>query len=312
MPLMFQKGNVLVWLVVVLLIISFLGGGLYYYLEIYTPAQYAKAVISIYDEIKTQHLETNFQGTDDYEGLLAVLDEYSIIFSRMNDQLSQLKPSPIGSVPPFLTSAKRSIQIHEDFTKILEVFISNIGQAQEQAKKQSQFIVKAKELLLLLRPDLTEYPPKAVPEGQGVTLPPPPNTVGEYLAVWESRISKAKVVAEDLFSEPQDLGDVSFDELKSLWLETQQGYDALLPFLNKQEPKLTFYEVQKLTPEGDKAVFAKVDKIDEFLPMLESVLIRNNAENILKNSFISTPPDFNLRTSRLEAAIKDLKAKYKN
>lgn len=311
MPLKFQKGSIWIWLIVIFLFIGLLGGGLYYYLEIHTPAQYAKVVIPIYDEIKTQHLEPSFQGTDDYEGLLAVLDEYSITFSRMNDQLSKLKPLPIGNALPFLTNAKRSIQIHEDFTKILEVFISNIDQAQEQAKKQSQFIVKAKELFLLLRPDLTEYPPKAVPEGQGVSLPPPPNTVGEYLAVWEPRITKARVVAKDLFSEPQDLGEVSFDELKSLWLETQQGYDALLPFLKKQEPKLTFYDVQKHISESDKAVFAKVDKIDEFLPMLENVLIRNKAENILKNAFISTPADFNLRTSRIDKAIKELKEKYK-
>ena len=114
-----------------------------------------------------------------------------------------------------------------------------------------------------------------------------------------------------VFSEPQDLGEVSFDELKSLWQKAIEGYDLYIPFLKRQDPNLTLSEAQGLVPEGDKAAFEKAfDAVDQFLPLLENVLIRNKAENILKNAFISTPADFSLRTSRIDKAIKELKAKY--
>lgn len=311
MPFKSQKGNILIWLIAILLIIGLLGGGLYYYLEVYTPAQYAKAVIPLYDQIRTQQVgRGNPTGSDDYEDISRILNPYEASLTQANAKLSKLKPSPVTAVPSFLTNTKRSQQIQEDFTKILELFLSNIA----KANKQAQLMIKVKELILLLRPDLTEYPPKAVPLGQGSPLPPPPSTAGEFLTVWELRVPKAKVVAKDLFSEPQDLGNVSFDELKSLWLETEQGFDAIIPFLKKQDPNLPISEAQKLVPENEKPLYDKVDKIDEFLPLLENLLIRNSAENILK--FYLFGPDsveqseFNSRAARLDAAIKDLKGKY--
>lgn len=304
-----QKGFIWIWLIVIFVIIGVLGGGLYYYLEIYNPVQYAKAVIPIYDEIRTQQVGMNFKGGGDYEGAVTTLNQYETSFTNWHNQLRVLNPSPISNLPSFLTNTKKSQQIQEDFTMILDFFISNIAGAKEKA----HFMIKAKDLFLLLRPDLTEYPPKAVPAGQGVPLPPPPNTVGEYLTVWEGRISQAKVVAADLFSEPQDLGEVSFEELKSLWLETEEGFDAVFSFLKTQDPNIPFSEVQKLIPKSEQAVYLKVDKIDEFLPLFEKVLIRYSAENILKFQFSadsSTQSEFNLRTGRLDVAIKDIKAKY--
>lgn len=309
MPIRPQKGSILIWLIVIFLIIVSLGGGLYYYLEIYSPAKYAKAVIPIYDEIRTQQVEMNFKGGGDYEGALTALDQYEASFTDWRDQLLRLKPSLFNNSPSFLSNSNRSQQIQEDFTAILDFFISNIADVKEKV----QFTMKAKQLFLLLRPDLTEYPPKAVPAGQGIPLPPPPNTVGEYLTAWEGRISQAKVVTEDLFSESQDLGDVSFDELKSLWQETLQGYNLVIPFLKKQDPGLPLTDAQKLVPENEKVLFDKVDKIDEFLPLLEKVLIRYSAENILKFQFASdgqTQSELDLRYKRLDEALKDIKAKY--
>lgn len=298
----------LIILVIILFALLIFGTAGYYYLEIYTPAQYAEAVIPIYDEIRSQEVGTgSLKGGGDYEGLLLILDQYQTFLTKEKVKLSNLKPSPIDTTPSFLANTERSKQIQEDLTKILEVFLSSIA----QAKKQAQFMIKAKELLLLLRPDLTIYPPPAVPAGQGAPSPPPPSTVGEHLSVWEARVPKAKEVAKDLFSKPQDLRAASFEELKSLWLETEQGLDVLIPFLKNQDPSLSLSEAQKLVPEGDKAVFAKVDKIDEFLPMLENVLIRNNAENILNSQFSagsSIQSELKLRGGRLEAAIKDIKA----
>lgn len=294
-------------LVIIVIILLTFGGGGYYYLEIYTPAQYAKAVTPLYNEITSQEVGTsNLKGGGDYEGLLLILDQYQAFLTQEKVKLANLKPSPIKTLPSIFPNTARSKQIQEDFAKILEVFLANIAQAQ----KQAQLMIKAKELFLLLRPDLTTYPPPAVPAGQGEPSPPPPSTAGEFLSVWETRVPKAKAVANDLFSQPQDLGEVSLDELKSLWLETEQGFDALIPFLKRQDPKISLSELQKIVPERDKAVFDKVDKIDEFLPMLESALIRNSAENILNAQFSATQSELKLRGERLETAIKDLKAKY--
>lgn len=303
-----KKLAIIIFIVVAVLLLLFDAGG-YYYLEIYQPAQYSKAVIPIYDEIRTQQVEMNFKGGGDYEGAVATLDQYETSFTNWRNQLRVLNPSPISKPPSFLTNAQRSQQIQEDFTKILDFFISNIA----DTKQKVHFMIKAKDLFLLLKPDLTEYPPKAVPTGQGIPLPPPPNTAGEFLAVWEVRVPKAKLVAQDLFNEPQDLGDVSFDELKSLWQETEQGFDVIIPFLKKQDSNLPLRDAQKLVPESDKSVFAKVDKIDEFLPKLENVLIRNNAENILMYQFAinnSNKLAFETRSKRLDNNIKHLKEKY--
>lgn len=315
MPQKDQKGSILIWLIVIFLIVSLLGGGLYYFLEIYSPAQYAKAVVPIYDEIKSQNLRSgNSTRSDNYEDILIFLDEFQSSLTQINVKLSNLKPSPIKSLPPFLANTKRSQQIHEDFTKALEILLSNIDKSKEQFKKKAQFMVKAKQLILLLRPDLKTYPPPAVPAGQGEPLPPPPNTAGEFLSVWEGRIPQAKIVAQELFSEPQDLGEVSFDELKLLWLETEQGFDVIIPFLKKQDPNLSLRDAQKLVLASDRPMYDKVDKIDEFLPLLEKVLIKNSAENIIKSQFIldnDAQSELNLRTKRLDEAIKDIRKKYK-
>lgn len=303
-----KKLVIIVFIIVAMLLLLFSGGG-YYYLEIYQPAQYSKAVIPIYDEIRTQQVEMNFKGGGDYESAVATLDQYETSFTNWRNQLWILNPSPISNPPAFLTNSKRSRQIQEDFTKILDFFISNIADAKEKA----HFMIKAKDLFLLLRLDLTEYPPKAVPAGQGTPLPPPPNTAGQFLTVWEVRVPKAKLVAQGLFNEQQDLGDVSFDELKSLWQETEQGFGVILPFLKKQDSNLPLRDAQKLVPENEKVLFDKVDKIDELLPKLESVLIRNSVENILKFQFESDNSnklEFETRSKRLDNNIKQLKKKY--
>lgn len=113
MPLKFQKGSILIWLVVIFLIFGLLGGGSYYYLEIYAPAQYAKAVVNIYDEIRTQQVEMNFKGGGDYEGALAALDQYQQSFTRWSDQLSKINPSPLNYLPPLLNNTRRSQQISD-------------------------------------------------------------------------------------------------------------------------------------------------------------------------------------------------------
>lgn len=309
MPLKFKKRSVLIFLLVLFLSFGLVSGGLYYYLEIYIPERYAKEILPLFEQMGSQPPETaNLKGGGDYEGALNNLNIYDQYFSQKLEQLQKLHPSLLKNPPSFLANAQRSQQIQEDFTKILEVFKANIG----KAKQQVQFASKAKELFLLLRPDLNTYPPKAVPAGQTTPLTPAPNTVSEFLAVWEARVPKAKKVAQALFSEPQDLGEVSFEELESLWLETEQGLDNLIPFLKKQNPKLTISELQKLVPENEQVVFAKVDKIDEFLPLLEKVLIRNNAENILNFQFSSdsvTQSELNVRYKRLDAAIKAIKVK---
>lgn len=305
-----SKNLVIIMFIITVVLLFLFGGGGYYYFEIYQPSQYVKAVIPIYDELRSQPMGGgNPTGSDDYEDILIILDQYQASLTQINVKLSKLKPSPIKTIPSFLTNAKESQQIQEDFTKILEEFISKIA----KAKNQAQLMIKAKELILLLRPDLTVYPPLAVPAGQGTPSPPPPSTAGEFLTVWEERVPKAKVVAKDFFSEPQDLGDVSFDELKSLWQETEQGFDVILSFLKKQDSNLPLRDAQKLVPQNEKVLFDKVDKIDEFLPKLESVLIRNSAENILRTQFLiddAKRSEFETRFARLDSAIRELKKKY--
>ncbi|MBI2034790.1 MAG: hypothetical protein HYT11_03615 [Candidatus Levybacteria bacterium] len=295
-------------IVAVLLLFSVFGS--YYYLEIYQPNQYAKKVIPIYDEITSNQMGIgNNQGSNTYEDVLIFLDQYQAFLTQAKVKVATLKPSPLKTAPSFLANTKRSQQIQEDFTRILEFFIDNIS----AAKTQVQFMVKAKELFLLLRPDLTAYPPKAELAGQGTPLPPPPSTAGEFLTVWEPRISKAKIIAQELFDEPQDVQGIDLEELKSLWQETEEGLDVLLPFLRKQDSKLSMSEVQKLIPEGEKALFAKVDKIDEFRPKLENVLIRNSGENILRYQFEfnnSKKGEFETSFARLNTNIKQLKEKY--
>lgn len=309
MPQKFPKGVILVWLGFLLLLGSIVCVGLYYFLEVYSPEKYTKNIVTYFQKIGSPGVVSGKPtGGNTYEDVLVSLDEYKEVFTQINNDLAKNKPIAINILPSIFPNSNRSYQIHKDLMKIIDIFLVNI----ENAKKKAKFMITARDLLVTLRPDLSTYPPPAVPAGQGVPLPPPPSTASEYLAVWEARVPKAISLAQELFKEPQDLGEVSYDELKKLWLETEQGLEALIPFLKKQDPNLTISELQKLVPENEKIIYDKVDRIDEFRPLLEKVLIRYSPDNLLMFQNIMdsrNKEEFDLTARRLEAALKGIEAK---
>lgn len=266
------------------MVLILVGGGIYYYSEIYQPEKYAKAIIPIFEELDSK-IQTSqnqiLKDSKDYQGAIKVLQDQQAFLEKTRDKLDSLKPP------------RKMGQLHQDFQKALDLLIP----ASFDAQKITSFIIKANELYDILKP-------KDEPKD---------STVGEFVKFWEDRIAQAKIVAADLFQEKPPKADMlQFDKLKSTWQETAEGYDAALNYLKRQDPNMLVSNVSEDSiPSEEKAKIRKVDKIDDFLPMLEDVA-RADAESLIKFSVITTlaGEELNKLGSQVETGIKELKEKY--
>lgn len=285
MPPVNQKGFSAILVVIFIVVLaSLVLGGIYYYSELYQPAKYAKAVIPLFENLKSQIqisqrqvLKEGSTTTQD----IKVLQDQQALFEKTKDELSSLKPP------------RKMSQLHQDFSKMLDLLI----EASLDAQNITGFIIKAEKLYGLLKPEDKPKDP----------------TVYQFIKFWEDRIAQAKIVALDLFQEkPPKADQLKFDKLKSTWQETQEGYEAALNYLKRQDPNILTSNVSSEDiPEEEKAKIKKADKLDEFLSLLENVA-RADAEGLIKftTTGVLDVEELNQLGSKVDKSIEELKGKY--
>src|SRR3989344_5904996 len=90
-----QKGNKKLLIVLVVDIILGLGGGWYWYVMMYQPAQYAKAIFALEAEMQAygaQSGQPQFRWRYDYETALNALDKHEAFFVQFNKRIEALNP----------------------------------------------------------------------------------------------------------------------------------------------------------------------------------------------------------------------------
>ncbi len=268
-----------------------LGVGGYWYLAIYQPAEYAKALIQVNAEIEAAgdiFSTPELKGNDDYDGALLVLRQRKDFLEGFQEKFTSLN----------LPLLAKDGQIKEDVLRILEIMLVMNNDAEERAL----FFVKAKELHEVF---------ELVPEQKGTTI----GDVQEYVT---EVINQAKEKSQTLFEttffektlfekEPPELdGEVSFVQLKSAWEEALPAFDVILPFFLSQDPNLPATQNIPFPPAVEEAN----NKIQEFINLLKLVVQNNSAWDIVSHRFTGDifQEELDTRNARLQEAIDKLKA----
>src|SRR3989338_4958942 len=90
-----------------------IGGGSYYYFEIYQPAHYAASLLSLYQKLESAGLQpdtSSLAGASDYENALKILDGRIKILGSIQKDLAAIK------MPKRLENYKKEFLEYIDFT----------------------------------------------------------------------------------------------------------------------------------------------------------------------------------------------------
>lgn len=285
MPLKFQKGFGLVYIILIIFIAILTLGGGYYYLEVYRSAQYAKVAIPLIETVRQtieQSPSSKLKDKNDYAGAQVILKEHEQVLTQVKEQLLSFKLVPF-----------KDKQVHQDFLTVLDWFIA----ANLDAQKNAVFFQTADQLWTLIKPEVA-------PESQ---------TVGDYLNIWQDKLEPMQELAVDLFTEkPPGLDDNSYNQLKTSWEYAILGYTIPIRFFQTQErsklyrdatANLTEDTLQPFLTEYDRQNLDKIENaIDEFPRLLESILIKGPADNIVRSASMPniSQEEFGEKTSRLQ------------
>lgn len=266
-------------IVLTIALLLFFGGG-YWYFIIYEPAQYAKAVLALEDELKSygeRAGQPQFRWRYDYETAINALDRHEAFFSQWFKKIQDLRP------PLFNQEMKK---LHENLVSIGTEFPKGI----DRAKKHIAFARNAIGLFRNYRPESSTIRETIQPE-----LRPPqsflpsalPYDLGTAADAWRSQLAASKSYADAMFNQEVDIGGDTFNELKSLWGEINTAAETVLPALEQKFGRKMPLRSLPRPSELEKTIpgATSLDKIDEFLNKLEAVIIRSSAEQILMSSF---------------------------
>lgn len=206
-------------LVITALVVILGGGGGYWYLEVYQPAEYAKAAVALYKEWRdgTESNKASIiakeKGVYDYVATLETLQSLEEFLVQEQAKLSNLKS-------PFLSGIAK--QFHADFSEFLNKSVEMVRNAKNRAK----FVAKAQEYENLF----SEKGDAPVIIGkQSAPIALRMRTPEEMWREFETKIPRAKTLGSALFAEEiTRLNGISFSQLKTAWKETSPAFDILI------------------------------------------------------------------------------------
>ena len=301
-----KKSNKKLLIVLVIVIILGLGGGGYWYVMIYQPAQYAKAIFALEIELQaygTQSGQSQFRWRYDYDTALNALDKHEVFFAQFNKKIEALNP------PPFDQEMK---ELKENLLFFGGGFTGGVN----NGRRTIVFVKDAIEIYKIYYPESTTIRETLPPELRSSQPSVPrsqPYDLGTAIDFWKSLLASAKPYADRMFNQdPINLGDNYFSDLKSLWGEMSRAHNTVLPVLEQKfgrnYPLSSLphqQELEKIIPGA-----ASLDKIDEFLQKLESVIIRGSAEGISQSTVYPQSPELQSRSQSMNESLKKLKEKY--
>lgn len=285
----------------VVIILLLAAEGAYWFLEIYQPAEYARAVIPVYESSLVPGAKENAAETvdaDDYAAAAEIFDEKKQSLEKTRQGLAALKPP------------RKMKEFHEDFLSSLSFFISSF----ESGKKKADFFIRAGELDSEIK-NIFEYlkPETPVPPAAPKIVVP---KVQELESVWQKHMSKSKAIGGELFKTELTLlllGEPSFGELKSRWQEAASSFDVLLGLIGLMKPISPIDQASRaLTPAQNKQGEEAFKKIEKFTDLLKEALAKNKADDILSSPYAisASQVEASERAFRFHWAIQNFKKVY--
>lgn len=274
-----------------ILAILAVGGGSFYYFEIYQPRIYVTLLLSLYQKLEQRGLQPNtssLKDAADYESALKILEERIRLLQALQDELTRIQ------------APKRMADIEKEFADYLA-----FTQTQHvHAIPLASFIKEASELQDAIKNASGGF----TPEHNKVV------TMGDFQTFLDERIPHIQTVATKLFSkEITELTSPSFSELKSLWQNASPTFDIVLKKVKGANPKLSMSQGGDLfTPQETKQLNTYNKNLEEFVKKLEVLVKQYSAYDLL--TFHGIPNISSMETSEraLEfyQTIQALKKQY--
>lgn len=275
-----------------IIILIILAGGGYWYLEIYSPVQYAKAATALWEQFQTttsrdpELTGVNFNNEKDYAGALQILQRRLALAEKIRDDLAALRVS------------RNMKEIHADLLFVMNGYLA----VTTDAVRRATFFSNAVTLTKIFQPDPPPFDSETA-------------TIRQYQDYFTSVFPRATSAGDTLFSEepPSLHGDVSFIELKARWEAVKPAFSTILSYILKQNPdkRMKGYSPVRPTQEETDAQ----NKLSAFGQMLDSAMRQNTTRGILSYSSINniggvTEEEFEARLKKLETEMEDVKKTY--
>ena len=310
-PVRKQNKKLILWIIVgTIFLFTVCVGIYYYYLEFQRPPQDAKQIITLYEDIREfDRLLGNqdIQDSLDYMKTLDILEKRNEFLLRHQDRLLVIKP--IKNIFPVNLSprAYKITQIHQSLSELIELGIA----ANADAKQKTIFLKDAYELLAALG----QYAPR-VQQAQlreNILDPRQPRTVKLILEDWETRITKAKKLGNNLFAKNIPFSEADSLQLKTAWEKANGGFGDVLAYLRSKDQSSTI-SFQTTLPQPQTAQeqqqYKGVEDVNQFIILLGSTLNNNNVQNILSYRSYDKQQDLESIGSNFEKQISELRQSY--
>lgn len=286
MPQRKQKGfSTIIVAISMVLLAGVVFGGIYYYTQVYRPAQYAKGVVSLFDGISKEFQTTNLQvdGTTTPSQALEALKNRKELILQTQNKLSKLSPPPEFK------------QFHENFTKAVDWLIT----IYDEVDGLLNFLINLNDLRNNV--DLEEI----------VREEPKPKTVADLSKRLSGYFSRAKLKSLEVFkAEPAKLrGEVTVSNLKTSWKDAEPALDIVFKFIDLQDQSLPL-EVLSQLADQNKEFREALDKIEKFVNLSGNFFGLNSPAYIFSSDFITENQPKDISLSELDSIIRDLKRRY--
>jgi len=259
-------------------------GAYYYYLEFVKPPQDAKQMVQLYEDLKASERllgSLAVQDSFDYPTAIDIMNKREEFLLKTQNRLADIKLNK-NIFPQSLSPRTHKIQeVLQNFSSMIEFAIV----VNADAKQKVAFLEESYELLVALG----RYGPRVQRAMEAVLDPRQPRAVGAMLSDWETRTPKAKEIGGDLFVEaPPQMNRMKPSQLKTAWEEASVGLDDIVAYLRAQDPSAMFSSsstVPQPQTEQERQQYPGVEKVNQFVILLDSTLNNNSAQDLLSYRF---------------------------
>lgn len=267
----------------------FAGGG-YYYWEIYRLPDAALNVAFIFQENFGEAMQRaqamQPKDSDDYAAVLAGVEAAKNGFENAEKRLSALwLPSALWEVRHAMVEMVRAWQ-----------------EAFAEAEMRARFMSDLSGLVRTLVP-------KEMDKQLGHDA-----TVGDLARLWTGALPQVKSRGDALLGgNPIELKEATFEELKSVWNEARNNFDAVLVLFRAQNQAMLMRDFRPDTMRTAERERAAFEKVGTFFDLVDKTISQNSAYDITRDedaSGKSAAERLSVESEKLNAAFKKFSDKY--
>lgn len=286
-------------IIVGIFVVAVLGGGYFYYRNVYQPKIYTRALVPLYESAGLLGGETALSGATprgpinplDYAGAAEHIATRAKKLHTARTEIATVKP-PNAALAEFHAS-------------LLEVFDLAV-RASKEAEERAQFFAK----LLVLKEEMNSL--------RTIVSTPQANIhiVGDLKEAWLPHLRAARTTGTDAFSKKiraWGTSDAAIATIITLWDETAPDIDFLIETLGTFQNSVRVEEFGTLlTPEQSTRGEKGFRRIEQLIEIIGNLTTAQSAQTLLDISTVSgeTQAAFSEKVYQTYREFEELKRRY--